>query len=62
MDISTDGNDLEEFATFNFNSEGGVMLSDIVLIALEDDDGTKQELFWQIYLIFGQQLTLISMI
>ena len=43
MDESTQGpGDLEEFATFNFNTEGGVTLSDIVLIAIEDDD-SKQE-------------------
>ena len=43
MDINTDGNNLEEFATFNFNAQGGVLLSDIVLIAIEDSDEGKQE-------------------
>ncbi len=36
--------DLDEFATFNFNTKGGVTLSDIVLISVhEDTDAEDQE-------------------
>ncbi len=42
-DMDEGTGDLEEFATFNFNTEGGVTLSDIILIAIEDSDFEKQE-------------------
>ena len=37
-------NPLEEFATFNFNTKGGVTLSDIILISVDEDtDAEDQE-------------------
>ncbi len=45
MDKTTDGpGAIEEFATFNFNTAGGVTLSDIVLISIEDTLSDKEAL------------------
>lgn len=42
-DMDQGNNEFEEFATFNFSTADGIVLSDIVLISIEDDDENKQE-------------------
>jgi len=35
--------DLDEFATFNFNTEGGVTLSDVILISVHEDTRASEQ-------------------